>query len=917
MFETRTRLLDLIEAAGDAHVVVAAGGGMGKTVLATQLLERWPSWTMATTRPLPNDLPDASVLVVDNAHELGSADIGALIDLADSTRLILLGRVLPQLLPSALGPAFAVDASQLLFDSDELEAMTGDANTAASVKLLTAGWPMAVGRLLTEVGGRGADLDPGLAARKTTVVDSVLSPYLNALDQSARIDLGRLAFPASVDRELIEKLGSSERCRQFQIAGVPIMTPAPDRYKIPRPIRQALRRLIKVSTEDLEPLVAAMVEREDFVAALDTCAQAGWSDRAAAVLADLTPDQVYSTDGRRIANLLSILGSELHTRPATLLTMARISITIGESKEGRAALERALDLMDESDSGHELPLYHEVLSELAFMEYQAGNFSRAAKLRDRCAELIPVDDSSAARARLLETTAGLLAQEKRKAALVEAKGMFADAINIWNRLGHLTRAGASLRFLVWYVLFELGHHREALDLLDRALASGGVTTVETALNHVGRAACLGPLGRHDEAEAALADGQALIAALDVDWLKARAHWTRAVNRSFLGDGDTVQAEIDQATAALGPQSEGPNGARFHSEAAIALARCGRQGPAQARLARARRARGGDPGDVALAESTLAACFGDEQTALRLLARLGDEIPVTPAAEWTVVALTAVAHQRAGNNDLANLHLKQAEELAAETGNLDLLRTTEGRFLANLLDPGLDPEPSADAEAVLETAAIDVRLFGPFKVDIDGERADVSRGHCSTVVKLLVLNDGAVHNEVAIDVLWPKATVAVGRRRLRNILRRLRAVDPRLVERHGEVLRVGPSVDADYWRSKRALDAALQPASANLDAYSDAFIQLFEPELLAEDRYADWAEQQRVTLNQQRLRVLDHLTETALADDDVDRAVAMLEQALALAPLDYFRAERAASLLRDRGRDQASKALLERARLHQP
>ena len=52
MFATRARLLDLIADPVDAPVLVEAGGGMGKTVLADQIVERWPDRAVRHARAM-------------------------------------------------------------------------------------------------------------------------------------------------------------------------------------------------------------------------------------------------------------------------------------------------------------------------------------------------------------------------------------------------------------------------------------------------------------------------------------------------------------------------------------------------------------------------------------------------------------------------------------------------------------------------------------------------------------------------------------------------------------------------------------------------------------------------------------------------------------------------------------------------
>lgn len=126
----------------------------------------------------------------------------------------------------------------------------------------------------------------------------------------------------------------------------------------------------------------------------------------------------------------------------------------------------------------------------------------------------------------------------------------------------------------------------------------------------------------------------------------------------------------------------------------------------------------------------------------------------------------------------------------------------------------------------------VQVLGPLRV-FDAEGGEhVPRGRAErTLLLLLALNGRCVHEEHAMDVLWPALPIADARERLRKLLYRLPRQWGRLVHREGETLVLRASTDlADFeW----ALATLLMAAGL---------------EIAPEARYADWADPARRRLN---------------------------------------------------------------------
>ena len=115
-----------------------------------------------------------------------------------------------------------------------------------------------------------------------------------------------------------------------------------------------------------------------------------------------------------------------------------------------------------------------------------------------------------------------------------------------------------------------------------------------------------------------------------------------------------------------------------------------------------------------------------------------------------------------------------------------------------------------------------------------------------------------------ETLWPDAGPGVGRRRLRNVLTRIRDVEPSLVTRTGDVLSLSTHVVVDARRFEADAHAAL--AATDTQTRADllrAALAAYRHPLLPGARYDPWA-----TAPRERLRML--------ALDLVEQAVDQLE-----------------------------------------
>lgn len=887
----RQRLVERIR--GHAGpVMIEAGAGAGKSVVIDQIVrgeaDRWlvVEGGSSTTAAVLDDVPHGLGVIVDDVHLLDPCDVDRLARVLPETMpIIVAGRILPPSIVAAgrQRSPLELDAEALFFDREEIVQLVGDPAAAAAVARLTSGWPVAVGTML-ERRDPGAEPGPQLA-RQTNVVDDLIGAELAAIAPAERLPIAQLCFCRDFTSTLARRL-DPQLLDRMKRAGLPLFRLAPDRYEIPLPVRHALRRQIDIETDQLEPVVDGLVAEGLFEAALDVCAQRGWTARAAALLTELDPDQLYSFDASTVPNLLNVLGSDLHDHPGAMLSVARIQFMDGEIEDVRRSLTTALDRLAITDPDATDPVQHEVLAELAYLEYESSDLDRAIEYRDRCRSVIDPDGRGAANARLNETTAGLLASGKGRDDLLQARDLLVDAMSIWNQLGFVTRAGMTLRMMVSLVLFELGRFAEANDLLVRALRTGGTTAVETAMNQLFRANALGWLGRVDDARQALDEAQQLADSLDLTWVRGYVAWVDAINGSYEDDGERVARSLRRAEQLFGELTAGSTGAVFRCESALALARCQRGSAAASQLDAARNLDGIDDADLARAEAGVAAHTADPETGLRAIAQWRASHPLSPVDQWRATLWQAACAARLDRYDEAADLLVEARTAASAIGEPDLAEHTEGRLLASITD--------RLTAASSEPVGYRIQLFGPFKVVRDGVDCRLAKGHGQTIVKLLTLSGGGrLHIDEIIDALWPAADTSLGRRRLRNVLQRLRATCGPLVLREGDFLSIDAAAESDY-RQVIAWRHELVKNEDSPTAALSALASTLELEFLEGDRFEPWAELPRASMTNGRLQVLDRLVEVAIADGQLDAAGRAAVDAVTIDPYEQRRIDRMAA-----------------------
>lgn len=318
----------------------------------------------------------------------------------------------------------------------------------------------------------------------------------------------------------------------------------------------------------------------------------------------------------------------------------------------------------------------------------------------------------------------------------------------------------------------------------------------------------------------------------------------------------------------------------------------------------------------LAGSTDENSLGVARAARQILAQLGVELARSKADEIGRLSDEELRVVLAAADGRSIDHI--ADEMRTTPGEVTRLRANAfqalGVHTTEDLQQTLEPTVHSMGAPLSDTGRTRVRLLGGLEVVRDGHSVVLPAGSVATALAMIALKR-TVHVEQLIEVLWPGTTPELGRRRIRNVLARLKATAGPMLHRHGEQLILDRSVAVDVHELDAALDVAIDPRCSDDDragARSHA-LRLYRGLLLPELPFAEWAAPDRARLAMARSDLLRSLVERMAVSGEPDEALAVAEQALADAPDDEDLLVRAAELAIDAGRPSRARGLLRRAR----
>ncbi len=946
---SRPRLVTRIGDA-DRPVALEGAGGYGKTTLAVEVAHAHPGPVLAVRLDSPgtdraalwrataraarraglSDIarrlaPDADpdeagddlhhllttttspvLVILDEVQALEDDAARWLVDLVDplqaGLRLVLAGRRLPEPLErlAERGTIERITVEDLRFDDDEVRrcstAVTGSdggAVAAAEVRRRTEGWPALVA-LVTSEHGEVADGARSLGA--------MVDRHLVALTAEDRAALAAAAHLPYLHPDLDSALGTAGLLERAMAAGLPLARRPDGWWELAGPVAEHLR-----GAGRLDPAVARRVADRFAVLGAPVVAARllvanGENDDAAEQVTRWSRPEVEGGDPGEVAALVtSIPDDNLGRHPRSLLVASWAHHALGEFLEQRRLLDRARTLVE---TGTELG--REVDAEWAWANATDQTYEPSIAVAQ--AVLATAEDHEvSSRSRALAALGIALANRPDGAGSREAQRASHGAIQLFLDQGQVGMAAEALLYLGYHQLFQEGRFDEAEGALRRALTLVPGRSRLRARLTVFLAEVLLGRGDHEGAGVLLDEGLYLATSVGNRQLQGYVAWLRLELASRHGDRKAVLEALGAVEAVRGEWYEHTGGgALFLCEATVAAARVDIE-LAATLLERLRRHPARVPIIEQVAGAALAARLGDHATVLAALGPTADLAELPRRLEWWAALVRATAYRAAGEEAAVERELRTMAVAAAALGLPDLPALVEPQLVAALVPP-----PAAADEQ--EPAPVEVQLLGRFGVRAGDAELDLPPGQPTRLVQLVAVT-GRVTIESVLDALWPdEADPTVARKRLRNVLHRIRTTCPDLVHRDGEQLVRGPAVRTDLDDFTTAVSEARDAGASGGDAVGPARAALvrYEGDLLADSPGEEWVAARREAERVRLLGVLELLIDAAIADDDVDEAIRLSERAIEADPLDDDRYLTVAGLLLDRGRLSGARAMLERA-----
>lgn len=224
------------------------------------------------------------------------------------------------------------------------------------------------------------------------------------------------------------------------------------------------------------------------------------------------------------------------------------------------------------------------------------------------------------------------------------------------------------------------------------------------------------------------------------------------------------------------------------------------------------------------------------------------------------------------------------------------------------------EPTEQRTPLTPAAAMAITTMGRFAVSVGGRAVALPAGLPTQAVKYVVACGGRTHAEALMDALWPEAGIEEGRKGVRNVLGRLARVGALVLVRDGEAIRIADQVSIDALAFRTAADRVLLDASRSGATEGARFaLARYGGDFLPDDHYSDWAEAPRHGLRRRRLALVDLLAADARRRGRALEAIALLELAIEIDPVDEVRYLEVADLLIAAGRRAPAAAYLASAR----
>lgn len=934
VYVRRARLASAI--AGSAVTVVEAPSGYGKTSLAIEAAEAAdldlvrvvappsgslldevrrglaavglsrtdldqatsPSGAAVAVRHLLVDPETPPLLVfVDEVQRADGVGVELLRELSlswiDPHRLVVAGRRAP----TRLAATARLSQADLAFDLDEFVAVVEqpdwrhDPQVGALVERL-GGWPAALSLIRSPTPGNIVGGDTARSAER--IVDDLVADLLRDLDEHSVALIEGLAHLPAFGPSVAEALGGPSGWVAAQVAGLPMVATGDGWFRFSDPVTERLRRRRPLGPEGARQAAAAFAATGDVRRAVDVLVTNGLVDDAATLLSELRLREIGWFQPAELRAIEALLApGALSLRAQLVVQRARLDAIAGAIAERAELLAEAHRLASEAGDWVTVAAAEaEQVSDLARTSRPEAALALAATVLERIG-----GDHPRVRATCL-AGAGLAEATRTGGDRRVARDHLVEAVTLFHGLGAVSEEAGAKHWLAYWVWYMDGRIDDALDAMRSVLgaldpASGQRGVLATFLGEM-----LAAAGDADGALRALEDAFRIGRSRGDGLTLAYASWVAAEAATVAGDASRVRLHVDELERSHGDWWEHSTGTDMLSDISQMYRRLGDRDGAERYLLRvADRSEGSVP-TRRFAEAAFGAEHGEPIEALRVLDQLDAEGSLFAVHRPRLMAMGAVACQRSGDVDDAVARWSAAQGEAARLGVPDLLDRVEPTLVARM--SGVSPD-RADRL---------VRLLGGFGIVVDGLTVAVPAGRGSTLVKALALAGRPLTLDEILEMLWPDEDPGVARRRLRNLLNRIRDEGVDVVVRTSTGLALSPGFDTDVAAFEHAASAALE--SGDTEAARHA-VALYRGELLPDDRYDDWCALPREQLRRRHLELVDRLIADAERRGDVDRVLELTDRALEGEPFDERRAVLAATVAWKSGRRGQAVAFARRAR----
>ncbi|MEL7155774.1 MAG: hypothetical protein AAFN30_04160, partial [Actinomycetota bacterium] len=617
--------------------------------------------------------------------------------------------------------------------------------------------------------------------------------------------------------------------------------------------RTAVRQGQEISTETLDAVAPVLVARGGAFRTCQILLNAGAAVAAADIICSVQSPYLDTINQREAAAMFRVMGMAGVDRADLLLCKARVHRNLAELREHAQAINEAV--AKAAEHGDEAT---GAIAQAEQLYLSTGSLDgetirrRVDELRGQAAALpnLPTFE-----VRCRELDAMTLAHSDDLADVLQSVELLEGVATEWEHLGDRAQAAATRRLLAATALHHLGRYNEAIATLEHAktLLPDNIFSRALTCQLLARFYALaGDLQSHEQARH---EATVFAGALNLSWLTAYLYWSAMMHSSLSDDGAGVAWNHADARAHLGQLVDHETGLLFLCESAIAFAVVGNPDRAIDSLEEARPRRHENPLELSIAEIVVEARVGDPGAGYAAAQRLlGTDLP--PGRRWRVMVELLVA---AGKMDPAPDTESMRNSLDKVTEELGLQATRR------LLLPS-----DVREEEIPDQSSVAVNVLGDFSLRVGGAMAEAPTGQAALLLKILAVRGQPVPVEVIADLMWPESEAALGRRRLKNVVRRLRtALGVQSVSRteHTIGLTATVSVDAAAFEveANRAAELAARDDPLAVPTSINA-LGLYRGELLPTDLYSSWISSERERFRATAVSTLEYLIGVADQQD---------------------------------------------------